>query len=169
MILSFNIIDMLPYVWNGLVQIDEARPGSVPQVRNPVAAQWITERRNESPNGMDFTRVKRQTIRALTSDHWLKLVDNPDRYKLDLYWKNQYAPERRRLATVACKGAQVIWIEHGHLGVTTIGSETSLPTNGDGSEGDELWHRDGFDNLRAMRDYFVPKPGDRFAGVLIRW
>jgi hypothetical protein len=166
MMLSFNILAMLPYVWNGLVQIDMAAK-SVPQVRDYDTCQWIAKMRTESPNGLDFTRVKRQTIRALTSDHWLKLVDNPGRYKLDLYWKNQYAPERRRLATVPCKGAHLITIMHEFNKPRTV--QTMADNAPPASIMEYLPHHDGFETEAAFWDYFVPHPGDIKPCVLIRW
>lgn len=160
MIVSFSVPRMLPLIWNGLVQINEARPGSVPQVRDRDTCAWIASQRQEVKQ-FDFERVKRQTIRLITSDHWLKVVENPGRYMLDLYWKNQYAPERRRLATVPCRSAERITIEN------IDGRALVMPP--DDCISSDVAHADGFDSFQQFRDYFVPKPRDRVNGVILRW
>lgn len=154
MIISFSIPRMLPLIWNGLVQLD------VPQTRDRELSQFVTNIRAETQQ-FCYERVKRQTIRPL-SLHWQRLIDNPGKYKLDLFWKAQYSPERQRLGTIPCQSAQIVTIVNHPTGLrilSTILLDQSSP----------MWQLDGFDSENDMRRYFVPEANQAFHGVLIRW
>lgn len=168
MIVSFSIPEMLPAIWEGLREID-GKPRTLPCLHDRATKAWLRDTivaagaHRASP-----THVKRQTIRRFSS-HWLRLVDNPLAYNLHLYWKSRHPTERRFLAEVPCQQAYLITIERHSQGegfdVQVEDDKRPLPLEYMAT----LFLHDGFKSGRAFRDYFVPQPGDRFAGVLIRW
>lgn len=157
---------------------------SVPAMR-PMIEAGLREMRGELQPG---TRVKRQTIRARgpRADKLLR-ESRTVGYNLHLWWKSR-TPERALIGVVRAGSATVWPIEILHTTVEDPGAAPRQILRLDGPRGwrtgdamifwsplrggpafEDEARADGFDTVEAFRDWFVPKPGDRFAGILYRW
>ena len=164
MLLSFSVPEMLPWIRAG-----------------------IRQARGEPVSG----RVKRQTIRRL-GPRGQMVLDHASRacwtcpYDLHLWWKSRTA--ERELLGVIAGGCRVYPVTILHSTVEPPGKPPYECIRIDGPrgwrKGDDVlfWspgdppgqflaeaQADGFDSMEAFRDFFVPKLGDVFEGVLFKW
>lgn len=135
------------------------------------------------PAGYQSTEdVKRQTIR-FRGPVWQRVLAEAKNgiveRDLHLWWRSR-TKNRERLGTVRGFGIEPITIsregafcgiymqERGLIGALADGSVPALP-----DPGVILAHAfaraDGFDSFTDFARFFVPKPGDRFPGALIKW
>lgn len=166
MLLSFSVPSMLPMIRAGL--------------------------RQHAGEDVGDARVKRQTIRKLGPRGEQLLAWDPLShsipYDLDIWWKSR-TKERTCLGKVACRGVRLYRIDILHSMVEPPPRGPSYPVlriNGPRGwrEGDSVlfWspahggeqlveeaRRDGFDGAEEFRDFFVPRVGDRFDGVIFKW
>lgn len=154
MILSFSVPEMLPLIRDGLQQA----------------------------KGLNIkTRVKRQTIRKWGPQAERVLAAPSFPYSLSLWWKSR-TKEREFLGifeaafvtaerlAVTHDAAGIVWVVLASIGVDMRWQQASR-ANPLGTDNGltEFAYADGFDSPEAFRDYFVPKPGDVFKGILYRW
>lgn len=172
MLLSFSLPDMLPELIDGLYG-DYLQPCD--RARYKEQSDWC-----EQIMGLraeDRHTPKMQTIRAYHPD--TSPARSPYRTvkpgdTAHIWWKSRTA-ERRKLGSPTITGVQTVRLSN-HAGSFVI----ALPTNSNAlldaagiiasRDGQNAFARaDGFKDARSMRDYFVPKDGDVFHGVLISW
>ncbi|WOF74184.1 hypothetical protein QMT40_001831 [Parvibaculaceae bacterium PLY_AMNH_Bact1] len=142
MLLSFNIDEMRPWIVNGLKEL----------AGEPVEG-----------------RVKRQTIRRFgplyvkkfgTSHHLEDL-------QLDLWWKSR-TPGGFKFGQATGSGTRITILNAGsRLALETVDFQafkaaSTVELNG-------FSQADGFNSDKEFLEYFVPKEGDVFEGVLFRW
>ena len=138
--------------------------------------------------------MKLQTIRAWTGDksRYRPLVEATAEEKgaagdhtLHLWWKSRTA-ERRKLGEVRLKSATRLLIRRTDVPGDWL-TISFLEANGERMWGTyvlrahlvatdhqpivvrDLALADGFATVADFADYFVPRPGDSFLGVLIKW
>lgn len=162
MLLSFSVAEMRPYVEAGLRErAGEALPPE--------------------------TRVKRQTVRV-RGPNWQRVIAEADEEgrvgrDLHLWWKSR-TKDRALLGVV--RGFHIfpvsfehrtyrgdaycnMALERGSTVSAEIGGPVSaLPTPSQ-LIANTFARADGFDALEDFVPFFVPKPGDRFVGALIKW
>lgn len=151
----------------------------------PMIEAGLRERAGEAlPEGC---RVKRQTIRG-RGPQWLRVLAASEggnahggkvERDLHLWWKSR-TKERAHLGTVRGFEIYPVSISRGRGGrggryVTVTFPDRyimGLPTKLRIAWAPELFNfacLDGFESAAAFADFFVPEPGDRFPGVLIKW
>jgi len=140
MLLSFSHDDMRPMILNGLREL----------AGEPTSGAWI----------------KRQTIRAFGPMNqklfWGKSYLSG--LTLHLWWKSRTA-ERFKFGQVTGRGTRVTIRNIGPEIVVVIHATQKMS----GMEVHAFAQADGFTNLDAFIDYFVPQTGDVFRGVLFQW
>lgn len=155
---------MLPYIHAGLRQ----RAGE--QVSERVKRQTIRKRGPRADKLLEWAKGASWTIPYDLHLRWqtrspqgklIGIVEGGCRfYPIDIWhtWcQDPGGPERPILRIDAPRGwrrgdAMIFWSElHGGLSF------------------EEEAFADGFDSVEAFRDFFVPKMGDRFDGVIYKW
>lgn len=149
---------------------------SVPAMR-PMVEAGLRQRAGED---IGNARVKRQTIRHLgpRAKAVLKRAEVDGwrcPYPLHLWWKSR-TKERALMGLVEgarCLSIHIRHSEHflGLVGVILDADPSLLivAADSDPKGMTDFARADGFDSVDAFRDFFVPKPGDRFDGVLFKW
>lgn len=163
MMLSFSVPKMRPYVEAGLRE--RAITGFPRPYNLPVSGE----------------RVKRQSIRH-RGPVWQRMIgeakDGRVERDLHLWWKSR-TKERALLGVVRGFEIEAISIEHRGGNCLIHRPMSTAAARADGFSpvlpGFErmLAHKfawaDGFEDFASFVSYFVPKPGDRFVGALIKW
>lgn len=157
-LLSFSIEPMLPMVVNGLIADKTVEPGAV---------VWCASTFPEAVAAANG-RQKRTTIRPRNPNGpwtraWRAAPD--DRTPLSCWWKSR-VPEALGghvlLGRIPAWTLEPIDIAHTEQGVRVCSEGRPL------SETD-VAIADGFEDLAAFRDRFVPAVGDFFLGWRIKW
>jgi len=157
---------------------------SIPKMR-PMIEAGLAERAGEAlPEGC---RVKRQTIRA-RGPQWLRVLAASEggsakggKVDRDLHhWWKSRTKERALLGVVRGFEIYPVAISRGRGGeggryITVSFPDRyimGLPTKLRIAWAPELFDfacKDGFESAASFAEFFVPEPGDRFPGVLIKW
>jgi len=162
MLLSFSVPEMLPMVVRSLRSRDGLDAG---------VDDWLNAH-FEHEISVGLSGQKSQTIRQYDPQDpkrqwWLKASAGT---RLQIWWLSP------RVKFKNPTGRQI----PKRLGeVSVVARDTVLMRNRDGKfqyidrRGEQnpcpMARMDGFRTFSAMRDYFVPRPGDQFHGVLVRW
>lgn len=164
---------MLPMIVQGLA--DKAVDDTAIRIRSLDAQLWVS---NEFPEEVEAwqhgQRRKRQTVRAYNYEN--RLSRSPWKnvrrgQRLRLWWKSR-TKERRLLAEVEARSVTFIQMENaaGFLFIyPMVFSEGTGWVKGETMDSRQFAYDDGFDNVDACRDYFVPEVGATFKGVIIKW
>lgn len=173
MLLSFSIPEMRVMIEAGLAE------------RQATGFPASAAATSASPRG--GARTKRQTIRA-RGVQWQRVLAETEggqtgggkvERDLHLWWKSR-TKERRHLGTLRGFEAYPVSIAYvtGHVEIRLPTFNTSSPVvataladlrPGKHIFAHDIARDDGFDQWLDFVNFFVPKPGDRFAGVLIKW
>ncbi|MDZ4382827.1 MAG: hypothetical protein U0942_15960 [Parvibaculum sp.] len=154
---------------------------SIPAMRPMIEAGLRQRAGEELP---EAARVKRQTIRA-RGPVWQRVLAGTEGGRdlggrverdLHLWWKSR-TKERALMGVV--RGFEIYpvtisrdddakYVIVQHPGAYIVGQPTRLRL----AWSPEIFDfalADGFEHAEAFADFFVPRPGDRFAGALIKW
>lgn len=175
-LLSFSIPEMLPNLIAGLDVAGAYREEGAFEAHSA----WARTNFGQDPESA--VRLKRQTIREYDPD--TSSLRSPYArikagYTAHIWWKSRSA-QRRKLGSVPITSITHVEIKHSMtanrkevmLDIDTGGTVQRFCTAFGWKDQNAITlfaRRDGFNGLEDFRDYFVPKPGDTFRGVLIEW
>lgn len=170
MLLSFSLPDMLP---NLVLGLDEA--GALAGKPTAPLFDWAAHvcggGRTVWAHADATTGPKRQTIRAFnpaTSSARSPYRRAAPGGTAHLWWKSRVPDEKRKLGVVRLQGVRRVAMQRYYVGppkVVTLerGRWADVPNL------DAFARADGFPDVEAMADWFVPEPGDSFQGVVLSW